>query len=48
MAEESFQEKTEKATPKRRQEAREKGNIPRSIEVNSAVILLIVSLFLYF
>ena len=48
MAEESFQEKTEKATPKRRQEAREKGNIPRSIEVNSAVILLIVSLFFIF
>ncbi len=44
MAEESFQEKTERATPKRKQEAREKGNVPRSIEVNSAAILLIVSL----
>ncbi len=32
--------KTEKATPKRREEAREKGQVPRSVEVNSAVILL--------
>lgn len=41
MAEESYQERTEKATPKKRQEAREKGNVPRSNEVNSAAILLI-------
>ncbi len=40
MAEESYQERTEQATPKRRQEAREKGNVPRSMEVNSAVVLL--------
>jgi flagellar biosynthetic protein FlhB len=33
-------ERTEAATPRRRQEAREKGQIPRSAEVNSAVILL--------
>src|SRR5665213_420130 len=32
--------KTEQATPKRRQEAREKGQIARSIELNSALILL--------
>jgi len=44
MAEESYQERTERATPKKRQEAREKGNVPRSNEVNSAVILLISSL----
>lgn len=32
--------KTEQATPKRRQEAREKGQIARSVEINSAVVLL--------
>jgi len=36
-------EKTEKATPKRRREAREKGQVVKSVEINSAVILL----FLY-
>jgi flagellar biosynthetic protein FlhB len=41
MAEESFQEKTEKATPRRRSEARKKGNVPRSIEVSSAIVLLV-------
>ena len=37
---EQFQEKTEQPTPKRLSEAREKGNIPKSTEVNSAVVLL--------
>ena len=32
--------KTEKATPKRKQEARERGQVVRSIEINSVVILL--------
>jgi flagellar biosynthesis protein FlhB len=32
--------KTEQATPKRRQEARERGQIARSVELNSAIILL--------
>ena len=32
MAEESFQEKTEQATPKRREEARQKGQVARSNE----------------
>ncbi len=41
MPEQSYQDKTEPATPKRKREAREKGNIPRSIEVNSALILLL-------
>ncbi|OGC03227.1 flagellar biosynthesis protein FlhB [candidate division KSB1 bacterium RBG_16_48_16] len=45
MAQDSFQERTEKATPKRKQEARRKGNIPRSNEVNSAMVLLVASLF---
>lgn len=34
------EEKTEKATPKRRQEARKKGQVARSNEINSALILL--------
>ena len=41
MAEDSFQEKTEKATPKRKDEARKKGNVPRSMEVSSALVLLV-------
>ncbi len=40
MPEDSFQEKTEKATPRRRQKAREKGNVAKSSELNTALILL--------
>ncbi|MBT3603562.1 MAG: flagellar biosynthesis protein FlhB [Candidatus Latescibacteria bacterium] len=40
MAEESFQEKTEEATPKRRDESRRKGQTAKSQELNSAVVLL--------
>jgi flagellar biosynthetic protein FlhB len=40
MAENSFQEKSEKATPKRRKEAREKGQFAKSMEVTSILILL--------
>lgn len=40
MPEQSYQEKTEPASPRRRREAREKGNIARSTEVNSAIVLL--------
>ena len=40
MAEESFQEKTEEATPKRRDEARRKGQTAKSQELNSAVVLM--------
>lgn len=39
-------EKTEEATPKRRQEARDKGQVAKSIEINSAVILLSAFYFL--
>ncbi len=35
------EEKTEKATPKKRKEARERGQVFRSIELNSAIVLLI-------
>lgn len=42
------QEKTEKATPKKRQDARKKGQVPKSNDVNTAIILLVVFLFLLF
>ena len=40
MADESYQEKTEPASDKKREEARRKGKIPRSVELNSAFVLL--------
>ena len=40
MAEESFQERTEPASPRRIQEAREKGQIVRSLELSSGALLL--------
>lgn len=40
MAGESFQEKTEKATPKKREQAREEGQVARSLEVPSVLVLL--------
>ncbi|MGE4546557.1 MAG: flagellar biosynthesis protein FlhB [Desulfurella sp.] len=41
-------EKTEKATPKRREEARKKGQVAKSIELNSAVLLFVTLIFFYF
>jgi flagellar biosynthetic protein FlhB len=40
MADESFDEKTEAPTDKRRTEAREKGTVAKSTEVNSVIVLL--------
>lgn len=40
------QEKTEKATPRRRQEARKKGQVVKSRELNSALILLMMTIVL--
>lgn len=40
MPDQSFQEKTESATPKKRREARQKGNVAKSVEVNSAIVLI--------
>ena len=49
MAEQTNQqEKTEPATPKRRQDAREKGQVAKSIEINSTAILVTGILFLFF
>ena len=47
MAEENFQERTEKATPRRRQKAREEGRVARSQELSSAVILCLGVVTLY-
>ena len=38
MAEESFQEKTEQATPKRKEEAREKGQVARTTQLSSVAV----------
>lgn len=40
MADDSFQEKTEPASPRKRAEARKQGNVARSMELNSALVLL--------
>jgi flagellar biosynthetic protein FlhB len=40
MAENGGQERTEKPTPRRLEEARKKGNIARSMDLNTAVVLL--------
>lgn len=47
MAEDSFQEKTEPASDRKREEARRKGKIARSVELNSALVLLFGLLVLY-
>lgn len=39
MADESFQEKTERATPRRREKAREKGQVAKSMDLNAAAII---------
>lgn len=44
MAEQSAQEKTEQPTPRRRQEALDKGNVAKSQELNSVAILIVAIL----
>jgi flagellar biosynthetic protein FlhB len=48
MAEERYDERTEPATPRRREEARERGHVARSADLSSAVILLAAILGLEF
>lgn len=48
MADDSIQEKTEPATPHRREEARKKGQVARSTELNSFAVLFLGTLFLLF
>lgn len=48
MPEERFEERTESATPRRREEARERGHVARSPDLSSAVILLAAVIALNF
>ena len=48
MPEDSFEEKTEDPTPKRLEDARKEGNVARSVELNSVLILIFVFGELYF
>jgi flagellar biosynthetic protein FlhB len=48
MPEDSFQEKTEKATPKRRDEARKKGEVGKSREISSVAVLSAGVVYLFF
>lgn len=47
MAQDQFQERTEKATPRRRRKAKQEGRVARSTELNSAVILCLGAVALY-
>ena len=49
MAEQSFEEKTEQPTPKKRQELKEKGEVAKSKELPSVAVLLaaLISLSLF-
>lgn len=48
MAEESGQEKTEEPTGKRLEDAREKGQVPRSRELTTVLVLIISAVTLFF
>ena len=48
MPDESFQDKTEQATPKRRQEAKKKGEVGKSRELTSIAVLSAGVVYLYF
>lgn len=44
MSQESGEERTEKPTPKRLREAKEKGQVPRSRELNGTIVLMVAAL----
>ncbi len=48
MPENTGQEKTERATPKRKEEARKKGQVAQSKEISSVMILMTATAFFYF
>jgi flagellar biosynthetic protein FlhB len=48
MPEQSAGEKTEQATPRRREEVRKKGQVAKSVDLTSAIVLLSAMLALYF
>ncbi len=47
MADQDFQERTEKATSRRREKARERGKVAKSMELNSAAVIALGFLTLY-
>lgn len=47
MAEEGGQERTERATPKRREDARKKGQVPRSRELNTTFMMIGAALMVF-
>lgn len=47
MAEQTGQERTERATPKRLEDARRRGRVPRSPDLNAAVVTMAVAACLY-
>ena len=48
MPENTGQERTEQATPKRKQDARKKGQVAQSKEISSVMILMVATAFFYF
>ncbi len=48
MSEQGFQEKTEKATPKKKGEARKKGQVAKSREITSVAILIAGIIYMFF
>jgi flagellar biosynthetic protein FlhB len=48
MPENTGQERTEQATPKKKQEARKKGQVAQSKEISSVMILMVSTAFFYF
>ena len=48
MAEETGQEKTEEPTPRKLEKAREEGQIPRSKELNTTMVLVLGAVGLLF
>jgi len=48
MAEQSLQDKTEQATPKKKEDSRKKGQVAKSREISSIAVLITGTLYLYF
>jgi flagellar biosynthesis protein FlhB len=48
MADESFQDKTEQATPKKKEDAKEKGQVAKSKEIPSVAVLAAGAIYMYF
>jgi flagellar biosynthetic protein FlhB len=48
MSEQSFQDKTEQATPKKRDDARQKGEVAKSRELTSVAILTAGTIYMFF